>query len=169
MFHISWSIGGFLSLWYIVCFMQADDALSRFPLALYWITLIPPPPPTPPDTLIPYCANRNKSGLLFSSAEMFQKPLWQIVCTQIRLFQKPLWQTVWTQIRLLLMEQSVLGPRCNSSIMLGNYLQQRTSADDIFRCIFFLDALRVNPPPPAIHKNIVICSFICLYFLEVAP
>ena len=45
MFHISWSIGGFLSLWYIVCFMQADDALSRFPLALYWITLIPPPPP----------------------------------------------------------------------------------------------------------------------------
>ena len=26
----------------------------------------------------------------------------------------------------------------NLSIMLGNYLQQRTSADDIFRCIFFL-------------------------------
>ena len=26
----------------------------------------------------------------------------------------------------------------NSSVMLGNYLQQRTSADDIFRCIFFL-------------------------------
>ena len=25
----------------------------------------------------------------------------------------------------------------NSSIMLGNYLQQTTSADDIFRCIFF--------------------------------
>ena len=24
----------------------------------------------------------------------------------------------------------------NSSIMLGNYLQQTTSADDIFRCIF---------------------------------
>ena len=38
-------------------------------------------------------------------------------------------------------EQSVLGPHCfasilNSSIMLGNYLQQTTSADDIFRCIF---------------------------------
>ena len=31
--------------------------------------------------------NRNKSRLLFSSAEMFKKPLWQ---------------TVWTQIRLLL-------------------------------------------------------------------
>ena len=26
----------------------------------------------------------------------------------------------------------------NSSVMLGNYLKQTTSADDIFRCIFFL-------------------------------
>ena len=26
----------------------------------------------------------------------------------------------------------------NLSAMLGNYLQQTTSADDIFRCIFFL-------------------------------
>ena len=26
----------------------------------------------------------------------------------------------------------------NSPVMLGNYLQQTTSADDIFRCIFFL-------------------------------
>ena len=32
----------------------------------------------------------------------------------------------------------------NSSVMLGNYLQQMTSADEIFRCIFFLCALRVN-------------------------
>ena len=32
----------------------------------------------------------------------------------------------------------------NSSVMLGNYLQKTTSADDIFRCIFFLGALRVN-------------------------
>ena len=31
----------------------------------------------------------------------------------------------------------------NSSVMLGNYLQQTTSADDIFRCIF-LGALRVK-------------------------
>ena len=37
----------------------------------------------------------------------------------------------------------------NSSVMLGNYLQQTTSADDIFRCIF-LGALRVNP---LIHDN----------------
>ena len=26
----------------------------------------------------------------------------------------------------------------NSSVMLGNYLQQTTSADDIFICMFFL-------------------------------
>ena len=26
----------------------------------------------------------------------------------------------------------------NSSVMLDNYLQRTTSADDIFRCIFFL-------------------------------
>ena len=32
----------------------------------------------------------------------------------------------------------------NSSVMLGNYLQQTTSADDIFGCIFFLGALRIN-------------------------
>ena len=33
----------------------------------------------------------------------------------------------------------------NSSVMLGNYLQQTNSADDIFRCIFFfLGALRVK-------------------------
>ena len=34
----------------------------------------------------------------------------------------------------------------NSSAKLGNYLQQTTSADDIFRCIFFLGALSVNDP-----------------------
>ena len=32
----------------------------------------------------------------------------------------------------------------NSSVMQGNYLQQMTSPDDIFRCIFFLGALRVK-------------------------
>ena len=32
----------------------------------------------------------------------------------------------------------------NSSVMLGNYLLQATSADDIFRCVFFLGALRVK-------------------------
>ena len=32
----------------------------------------------------------------------------------------------------------------NFSVMLGNYLQQTASADDIFRCIFFLGAVRVK-------------------------
>ena len=32
----------------------------------------------------------------------------------------------------------------NSSVMLGNYVQQTNSADNIFRCIFFLVALKVN-------------------------
>ena len=32
----------------------------------------------------------------------------------------------------------------NSPVMLCNYLQQTTSADDIFRCIFFLGTLRVK-------------------------
>ena len=32
----------------------------------------------------------------------------------------------------------------NWSVMLGNYLQQTNSADEIFRCIFFLGPLRVN-------------------------
>ena len=32
----------------------------------------------------------------------------------------------------------LLASLLNLSVMLGNYLQQTTSADDIFRCIFFL-------------------------------
>ena len=32
----------------------------------------------------------------------------------------------------------------NSSVLLGNYLQKTTSANNIFRCIFFLGALKVN-------------------------
>ena len=39
---------------------------------------------------------------------------------------------------------TLFAPILNSSVMLGNYLQQTTSADDIFRCIFFLGALRVK-------------------------
>ena len=34
----------------------------------------------------------------------------------------------------------------NSSTILGSYLQQTTLADDIFRCIFSLGALRVKEP-----------------------
>ena len=33
---------------------------------------------------------------------------------------------------------TLFAPILNLSVMLGNYLQQITSADDIFRCIFFL-------------------------------
>ena len=38
----------------------------------------------------------------------------------------------------------------NSPVILGNYLQQKTSADDIFRCIFFLTlyGLTLNLPSP---------------------
>ena len=32
----------------------------------------------------------------------------------------------------------------NLSVMLGNYLQQTTSTDNVFRCVFFLGAFRVN-------------------------
>ena len=41
----------------------------------------------------------------------------------------------------------------NSSVMLGNYLQQTTSADDIFRCIF--GALRLNM---GYHKKTALLS-----------
>ena len=40
----------------------------------------------------------------------------------------------------------------NSSVMLGNYLQQKTSADDIFRYIF-LGALRVNIVSNSLNQN----------------
>ena len=39
----------------------------------------------------------------------------------------------------------------NSSLILGNYLQQTTSAGDNFRCIFFLGAVRVKIPERVSH------------------
>ena len=39
---------------------------------------------------------------------------------------------------------TLFASKLNLSVMFGNYLQQTTSADDIFRCIFFLGALRAN-------------------------
>ena len=50
----------------------------------------------------------------------------------------------------------------NSSVMLGNYLQQMTSADDIFRCIFILGALRVNVFFLGGKRLNIICQF-CYY------
>ena len=41
----------------------------------------------------------------------------------------------------------------NLSVMLGNYLQQRTSADYIFKCIFFLGAFRVKAMQQLLHKR----------------
>ena len=51
----------------------------------------------------------------------------------------------------------------NSSVLSGNYLQQTTSADDTFKCIFFLGALRVKGCELAnvhIYKYLLKCSYI---------
>ena len=51
----------------------------------------------------------------------------------------------------------------NSSVMLGNYLQQTTSADNIFRCIFFLGALRVKfEPVHEISNNVAFGILTCV-------
>ena len=65
----------------------------------------------------------------FSSAEMFKKPLDTDLTVPVGAVCSG--STLFASILI-------------SSVMLGNYLQQTTSADDIFRCIF-LGALRVNP------------------------
>ena len=55
----------------------------------------------------------------------------------------------------------------NSSVMLGNYLQQTTSADDIFRCIFFLGALRVNGYfSPVENQNNLELDFKVFFFVD---
>ena len=64
------------------------------------------------------------------------------------MFKKPQRQTVYPD------QTAPIGAICSgttlvasipySSVMLGNYLQQTTSAADIFRCIFFLGALMVK-------------------------
>ena len=68
----------------------------------------------------------NKSLLLFSFAVMFKKPLWQTVLTQI------------APIGAVCSGSMLFASILNLSVLLGNYLQQTTSADDIFRCMFFL-------------------------------
>ena len=42
----------------------------------------------------------------------------------------------------------------NSSLMLGNYLQQMNSADDISRCIFFL-ALKGVTGPMVVSRRLI--------------
>ena len=49
---------------------------------------------------------------------------------------------MWTQV---CSGSTLFASIINSSVMLGNYLQQTTSADNIFKCIFFLGPLRVKP------------------------
>ena len=82
----------------------------------------------------------------------------QYYCSNIYLFKKPLWQTRWIQIRLCAWS-TVFASIVNASGMLGNYLQQATSANDIFRCIF-LGALRVksNTPYAIIVPNMKLSS-----------
>ena len=48
-----------------------------------------------------------------------------------------------------------------SSVMLGNYFQQTTPADDIFRCIYFLGALTVNIVNFCVFQFLFTESFEC--------
>ena len=43
----------------------------------------------------------------------------------------------------------------NLSVMLGNYLQQTTSADNIFRCIFFLGPFKVKTRLPSFLATLI--------------
>ena len=80
------------------------------------------------NLFFPSCANLNKSRLLFSSPEMFKKPLWSTV-----------WHPDQTApVEAVCSGSTLFASILNSSVMLDNYLQQTTSANDIFRCIFFL-------------------------------
>ena len=67
----------------------------------------------------------------FSSAEMLKKPFMAI--------NLDLEQTA--PIGAVCSGSTLFASILNSSVMLGNHLQQTTSADDIFRCIFFLRLL----------------------------
>ena len=66
--------------------------------------------------------------VLFSSAEMFKKPS---IANSVDPDQT-------APIGAVCSGSTLFASILNSSVMLGNYLQQTTSADDIFRCIFFL-------------------------------
>ena len=54
----------------------------------------------------------------------------------------------------------------NSSVMLGNYLQQTTSADGFsrrhFKLLFFLGTLRVKEAYVAFHLVFTVCQRTCL-------
>ena len=48
------------------------------------------------------------------------------------MFKKPLWQTVWTHIGAVSSGSTLFAFMLNSSVMLGNYLQQTTFSDAFF-------------------------------------
>ena len=52
----------------------------------------------------------------------------------------------------------------NLSVMLGNYLKQTTLAADIFRCIFFLGALRVKFLTPYLLGNCACFLLSAIFF-----
>ena len=58
------------------------------------------------------------------------------------MFKKSLWQNVdpdqTAPIGAVCPGPTLFASTLNLSVKLGNYLQQTVSADDIFRCIFFL-------------------------------
>ena len=60
-------------------------------------------------------------------------------------------------------ESTLLASILNLSVLLGNYLQQTTSAADIFRCIFFLGALRVNYLGYAICHSLQVFSHVGMF------
>ena len=93
--------------------------------------------------------NRNKSRLPFSSAEMFKKLLWQKCGPRSDCSYRS--SLFWIHAVCFYLI---------SSVMLGNYLQQTTSADDILRCIFILGALKVNSR----HLNVHVVSKKCANF-----
>ena len=70
-----------------------------------------------------------KSRLFSSSAEMFKKPL--SMANSVNPDQT-------APIGAVCSGSTLFAFILNSSVMLDNYLQQTTSADDIFRCIFSL-------------------------------
>ena len=65
-----------------------------------------------------------KSRLLFASAEMFKKMANSVDPHQT------------APIGAVCSGSTLFASMLNSSVMLGNYLQQTTSADNIFKCIF---------------------------------
>ena len=58
-------------------------------------------------------------------------------------------------IGVVCIESTLFASILNSSVMLGYYLQQTTSTDDIFRYIFFLALQGLILFGPFIHNNVI--------------